>query len=89
MAKLKINEIDQVARLTEAQKKKLELASRGDIRRFFDQVDERRKAFQEVQNDQQKYAVFYQTLQPLRMLMAQGTLRRELDVLQDRQEDAR
>lgn len=72
LVKLKIDEVDQVARLTDAQKKKLELASRGDIKRFFDQVEEKRKAFQLVRNDQQKYAAFYQQLHPLRMALSQG-----------------
>ena len=72
LVKLKIDEVDQVARLTDAQKKKLELASRGDIKRFFDQVEEKRKAFQLVRNDQQKYAAFYQQLNPLRTALSQG-----------------
>ncbi|AGA27737.1 hypothetical protein [Singulisphaera acidiphila] len=72
LVKLKIDEVDQVARLTDAQKKKLELASRGDIKRFFDQVEEKRKAFQLVRNDQQKYAAFYQQLNPLRQAFSQG-----------------
>lgn len=72
LVKLKIDEVDQVARLTDAQRKKLELASRGDIRRFFDQVDEKRKGFQLVRNDQQKYAAFYQQLHPLRTALSQG-----------------
>jgi hypothetical protein len=33
-------------RLTEAQRAKLRLAGRGDIKRFFDQVEERRSAFE-------------------------------------------
>ena len=34
-----VNEIDRVCRLTEAQKKKLHLAGRGDIHRFFDRYE--------------------------------------------------
>ncbi|WP_406694891.1 hypothetical protein V5E97_27995 [Singulisphaera sp. Ch08] len=72
LVNLKIEEVDQVARLTDAQKHKLELASRGDIKRFYDQVEEKRKAFQLVRNDQQKFSEFYQQLLPLRTVLSQG-----------------
>ncbi|SIO58134.1 hypothetical protein SAMN05444166_5573 [Singulisphaera sp. GP187] len=90
LVKLKIDEVDRIARLTDAQKRKLELASRGDIKRYFDQVAEKRKAFQLVRNDQQQFAAFYQQLLPLRTALTQGqffgaasifakTLRKTLD----------
>lgn len=43
--KSRIGYIDQLCILTPDQRKKLELAGRGDIKRFFDQVAERKKAF--------------------------------------------
>jgi hypothetical protein len=69
---LKIAELDRAVRLTKLQKQKLELASRGDIKRFFDKVEEKRKAFQLVRNDQQKFGEFYQQLQPLQQTFNQG-----------------
>ena len=50
----------------------LELASRGDIKRFFDKVEVKRKAFQLVRNDQQKFGEFYQQIQPLQQTFNQG-----------------
>lgn len=69
---LKIEEIDRVCRLTEAQKQKLKLASLGDIKRFFDQVAEKRKAFELVRRDRQKFGAFYQQLVPLQQTFHKG-----------------
>ena len=46
--------IDAVNRLTPGQRQKLELAGRGDIKHFFDQVEAKRREFEEVRNDLQK-----------------------------------
>jgi hypothetical protein len=70
--KLQLDEIDRAARLTEAQKKKLELAGRGDIKRFFDRVEEKRKEFESVRTDQQKFSAFFQELRPLQLAMNAG-----------------
>ena len=43
--KSRIDYIDRLCSLTPDQRKKLELAGRGDIKRFFDQVAERKKEF--------------------------------------------
>ena len=43
--KSRIGYIDRLCILTPDQRKKLELAGRGDIKRFFDEVAERKKAF--------------------------------------------
>ncbi|WP_406694893.1 hypothetical protein V5E97_28005 [Singulisphaera sp. Ch08] len=69
---LKIAEIDRVARLTDAQKKKLELAAHGDIQRFFDKVAEKRKAFELVRHDRQKFAEIFQQLMPLQQAYNKG-----------------
>ncbi|SIO58141.1 hypothetical protein SAMN05444166_5575 [Singulisphaera sp. GP187] len=72
MLELKLAELDRVARLTEAQKKKLELASRGDIKRFFDQVAVKRQTFDLVRRDRQKFGMFYQEIQPLQQALQRG-----------------
>ena len=43
--KSRIDYIDRLCSLTPDQRRKLELAGRGDIKRFFDQVAERKKEF--------------------------------------------
>jgi hypothetical protein len=44
----KIIAVDQFCRLTETQKQKLQLAGRGDIKRFIDRVESLRPTFQQV-----------------------------------------
>jgi hypothetical protein len=69
MLRMQIAEVDRGYSLTDAQKTKLELAGRGDIKRFFEAVDEKRRRFRTVQTDQQKFMAFYQELQPLQRRM--------------------
>jgi hypothetical protein len=45
----KIDTIDRVCTLTEAQKQKLQLAGRGDIQRLFDRVEDVRAKFQQIE----------------------------------------
>ena len=70
--KLQVDELARVAKLTEAQKKKLEVAGRGDMKRFFDIVEEKRKGFKAVQNDQNKFNEFYQELRTVQTKMNAG-----------------
>jgi hypothetical protein len=68
-------QVDDVARtcdLSELQKKKLLLAGHGDIKRFFERVDEKRKKFDKVKNDQNKINEIYQELQPLQVALNSG-----------------
>lgn len=86
---LKVEEVERVCGMTEIQKKKLRLAGRGDVKRFLDRVEEKRKKFQSVKNDQNKFQEFYQELQPLMLVAQMGpygegsifakTLRKTLD----------
>jgi hypothetical protein len=72
---LLILEVDDVGRwcgLSESQKKKLILAGRGDIKRFYDEVEEKRKEFDKVKTDQQKAGAIYQELAPLRTKLNSG-----------------
>ena len=52
---LQVDDVARMCALSEAQKKKLLLAGRGDIKRFFDKVEEKRKKFAKVKNDQTKF----------------------------------
>jgi hypothetical protein len=72
--KLQVDEVDRVARLSAAQRKTLELAGRGDIKRFFDRVEQKRKEFQLVRNDQQKFSDFYQELRTLQLVFNGGLI---------------
>ena len=52
--KMKVDELVRVCHLTEAQRRKLALAGRGDIQRYFDQVEETRKKFLALKSDQNR-----------------------------------
>lgn len=64
-AKSRIDRIDQVCGLNETQKKKLELAARGDMVHFFDRVELAREKFMRLRHDQQKMQEIWQEIQPL------------------------
>ena len=70
--KLKIDELVRVCALTEVQRHKLALAGRGDVKRFNDQVEEVRKKFLLVKNDQQKFNQIWQDINPLQQKLAAG-----------------
>ncbi|MFM9964746.1 MAG: hypothetical protein ACKV2Q_26365 [Planctomycetaceae bacterium] len=70
-------EIETVARqvlLTEAQKKKLKLAVRGDIEQFISRVAELRPKLTSKPMTPQEYAEFIRELQPLRMTQQFGVI---------------
>lgn len=60
-----LNSVERACELSEAQRKKLELAARGDVRKVFRQVDQVREKFGEVGNDQQKLQEIMQEIQPI------------------------
>jgi len=72
MLTLRTEEIDRVCGLSEGQKKKLQLAGRGDIKRFFDRVEDARKIFQAVKHDQNKFQEIWQHIQPLQTELSAG-----------------
>lgn len=72
MLALQSDEADRVCALSDLQKKKLQLAGRGDIKRFFDRVEEVRKKFQLVKNDQNKFQEIWQEIQPLQTSLSAG-----------------
>lgn len=69
---LQIDDVARMCALSEDQKKKLQLAGRGDIKRFFDLVEEKRQKFQKVKQDQNKVGEIYQELVPLQVALNSG-----------------
>ena len=67
---LRIDDLDRVCKITEAQKNKLRLAGRGDIKRFFDKVEVLKRKFQQGQNDPN--ANIWQEIQPLQVELNAG-----------------
>ncbi len=72
MLALQTEEIDRACGLSEAQRKKIQLAGRGDMKRFFDRVEDARKVFQAVKNDQNKFQEVWQHIQPLQTELSAG-----------------
>jgi hypothetical protein len=68
-------QVDAVARtcgVSDLDRKKLLLAGRGDIKRFFDLVEEKRKKFDRVKTDQNKVGEIYRELLPLQLAVNSG-----------------
>jgi hypothetical protein len=60
-----IEDVDRTCGLTDAQKLKLELAGKGDVKHLYDRVAEKKRKFQEVKNDRNKIGNIYSEIQPL------------------------
>lgn len=71
---LNVEELTHTCGLTPAQKKKLLLAGRGDIKRFFDRVEEVRKKYADDRNFnfQQQFQQIWQEIQPLQLTFQAG-----------------
>jgi hypothetical protein len=67
---LRIDDLERTLGMTEAQKKKLKLAGRGDIKRVFDRVEELKRKFRLNQNDPQSN--IWQAMQPLQVEINAG-----------------
>jgi len=67
-----LNEVERSGPIGEAQREKLRLAARGDTKRFFDLMEEKRKRFQLVKDDQNKLNEFRQELRPLMTFVNNG-----------------
>ena len=70
--KLQMDAVDRECQLNEAQKKKLLLAGRGDIKRFWEHYEVTRQKFLLVRKDQQKMNEIWQDIQPLQMTLNAG-----------------
>jgi hypothetical protein len=67
--------VDEVARecsLAPLQRQKLVLAGRGDIKRFFEKVEEKRRKFDKLRTDQNKIGELYQEVIPLQAMLNAG-----------------
>jgi hypothetical protein len=69
---MRLDELAVSCELTETQRQKLQLAGRGDIKRFFDRVEELRRKFQTVRTDQNRIGEIVQAMQPLQMTLRAG-----------------
>ena len=67
---LRVDDVERICGLTEAQKKKVQLAGRGDIKRFFDRVEVTKRKFQGGQNNQ--FNNIWQEIQPLQAELTGG-----------------
>jgi hypothetical protein len=69
---MQILDLDRACQLTDAQKTKLRLAGRGDIKRFFDRFDEFKRKVQFTQHDAQKMQRVFQEIPHLQALLQLG-----------------
>lgn len=89
---LQIEAADRACKLSDAQKAKLKLAGKGDVKHFFDRVAEKKRQFQLVKNDQNKIGEIFNEIQPLQLTLNSGpyddgsiffkTIRKTLDASQ-------
>ena len=69
---LGIEDIDRACRLTEIQKKKLQLAGKGDVQRFFDRYEAVKRKFQLMKDDEQKMQQIWRDISPLQTSLQAG-----------------
>jgi len=69
---LQVASVERACELSEAQKNKLQLAARGDVKRFLGSVEEMRRKFCEVRRDQQRFNNIWQEIQPLQLKLNAG-----------------
>jgi hypothetical protein len=70
---LQIEDLDRTCKLTDLQKKKLQMTGQGDIKRFFDKYDKVKKKFDLLKNDQQKlFQEIWQDINPLQLILQSG-----------------
>lgn len=72
MLDLLAEDVERSCKLSESQCKKLRLAGRGDILRFFDQVEIVRQKFLLVRKDQNKFNQIWQDISPLQVTFQAG-----------------
>ena len=69
---LRVEDLDRCCGLSDEQKKKLLLAGRVDMLRFFERVSQIKKKFAAVKQDQQQINNIFQEIQPLQMTLQSG-----------------
>jgi hypothetical protein len=69
---MQIEELDRACGLTDAQRAKLMLAGRGDLKRILDAYDDKKKKFRATGGDQNRINEIFQDIQPLQQMIAAG-----------------
>jgi hypothetical protein len=69
---LQVESVERACELSDAQKGKLRLAGRGDMKRFYAGVEEARKRFREARQDPNKFNQIWQEIQPLQTKLNSG-----------------
>lgn len=69
---MRIEDLAGVCGATDVEKKKLQLAGRGDIKRFFDDAEKIRDKFRGTKQDQEAINAVFQEIQPLQMKLNSG-----------------
>ena len=69
---LQLAELDLACKLTEEQRQTLELAARGDLQRFRDEVEVARKKFNAAKNNPNGMNQIWQDIQPLQLRLTRG-----------------
>src|SRR5439155_14939241 len=69
---LQLDEIDRACRLTDAQKNKLHLAGRGDMKRIFDTYEAAKRKFNALGNDVQRIQEVMPDVAPVQKAMQGG-----------------
>jgi hypothetical protein len=65
MLALKIDQLERTCGISSIQKKKLQLAGTGDIKRFFDRLDDHRRKYDQIKDDQQAFGKLQIEIQEL------------------------
>ncbi len=63
--KSRLEHINRILTLSPAQREKLRLAGRGDIRGLFDRIEVKRREFQKIRHDFQQFQTFHPQIQML------------------------
>ena len=71
---LRIEDLERTCQITGAQKDKLRLAGRGDIKRFFDKVGALKQKFPQAPNDRVTYTNILREIEPLVIELDTGLL---------------
>ena len=71
------DQIEHVRKLTPVEKQKPVLAGRGDLKRLFDRIEDRRRTFESLRTDVDRCERFLVTLEPLRRRLVRGPIEAE------------
>jgi hypothetical protein len=72
LLRLQVEDLARACKLSDDQKSKLRLAGRGDIKRYFDQVEQARRKYRNKQYNQNEIGQVFQEIQPLQAPLRTG-----------------